>query len=259
MGKKVSFQITSLIKGSSTCGAFVWRFLFRFEASKGLILHKLAVLKYYCTFSYRNAHLEISVLDTTESSRGRTGDCLPRPVLPEKGYFIVTFGHFGLLGLTESGRRAVPPLRDCRAAPPGCLAAPRLPPPRQGWSPQRKTPRSGGVDEATRGARSPPPTASPPALSPSPAAAVLALLSLNRGGNRRPLSPLGEAGSRPSLPSAPEPRPPGSGRPYPAGAGPRRGPTRGGVRGAPDSPACVGFCGPPGSWTGRSPSRTPGT
>lgn len=39
MGEKVSFQITSLIKGSSTCGAFVWRFLFRCEASKGLILH----------------------------------------------------------------------------------------------------------------------------------------------------------------------------------------------------------------------------
>lgn len=38
MGEKVSFQITSLIKGSSTCGAFVWRFLFRCEASKGLIL-----------------------------------------------------------------------------------------------------------------------------------------------------------------------------------------------------------------------------
>lgn len=32
MGEKVSFQITSLIKGSSTCGAFVWRFLFRCEA-----------------------------------------------------------------------------------------------------------------------------------------------------------------------------------------------------------------------------------
>jgi hypothetical protein len=27
MGEKVSFQITSLIKGSSTCGTFVWRFL----------------------------------------------------------------------------------------------------------------------------------------------------------------------------------------------------------------------------------------
>ena len=39
MGEKVSFQITSLIKGSSTCGTFVWRFLFRCEASKGLILH----------------------------------------------------------------------------------------------------------------------------------------------------------------------------------------------------------------------------
>lgn len=36
MGEKVSFQITSLIKGSSTCGAFVWRFLFRCEASKGI-------------------------------------------------------------------------------------------------------------------------------------------------------------------------------------------------------------------------------
>lgn len=34
MGEKVSFQVTSLIKGSSTCGAFVRRFLFRFEASK---------------------------------------------------------------------------------------------------------------------------------------------------------------------------------------------------------------------------------
>lgn len=34
MGKKVSFQVTSLIKGSSACGAFVRRFLFRFEASK---------------------------------------------------------------------------------------------------------------------------------------------------------------------------------------------------------------------------------
>lgn len=32
MGEKVSFQITSLIKGSSTCGTFVWRFLFRCEA-----------------------------------------------------------------------------------------------------------------------------------------------------------------------------------------------------------------------------------
>lgn len=40
MGEKVSFQVTSLIKGSSTCGAFVWRFLFRFEASKGLSLDK---------------------------------------------------------------------------------------------------------------------------------------------------------------------------------------------------------------------------
>lgn len=50
MGKKVSFQVTSLIKGSSTCGAFVWRFLFRFEASKGLILHKPPGLTYYCTF-----------------------------------------------------------------------------------------------------------------------------------------------------------------------------------------------------------------
>ena len=39
MGEKVSFQITSLIKGSSTCGTFVWRFLFRCEASKALILH----------------------------------------------------------------------------------------------------------------------------------------------------------------------------------------------------------------------------
>lgn len=36
MGEKVSFQITSLIKGSSTCGAFVRRLLFRFEASKVL-------------------------------------------------------------------------------------------------------------------------------------------------------------------------------------------------------------------------------
>lgn len=36
MGKKVSFQVTSLIKGSSACGAFVRRFLFRFEASKWL-------------------------------------------------------------------------------------------------------------------------------------------------------------------------------------------------------------------------------
>lgn len=34
MGEKVSFQVTSLIKGSSACGAFVRRFLFRFEASK---------------------------------------------------------------------------------------------------------------------------------------------------------------------------------------------------------------------------------
>lgn len=32
MGEKVSFQVTSLIKGSSTCGTFVWRFLFRCEA-----------------------------------------------------------------------------------------------------------------------------------------------------------------------------------------------------------------------------------
>lgn len=36
MGEKVSFQVTSLIKGSSACGAFVGRFLFRFKASKGL-------------------------------------------------------------------------------------------------------------------------------------------------------------------------------------------------------------------------------
>lgn len=36
MGEKVSFQVTSLIKGSSACGAFVGRLLFRFEASKGL-------------------------------------------------------------------------------------------------------------------------------------------------------------------------------------------------------------------------------
>lgn len=37
MGKKVSFQVTSLIKGSSARGTFVRRFLFRFEVSKGLI------------------------------------------------------------------------------------------------------------------------------------------------------------------------------------------------------------------------------
>lgn len=36
MGEKVSFQVTSLIKGSSACGAFVGRLLFRFKASKGL-------------------------------------------------------------------------------------------------------------------------------------------------------------------------------------------------------------------------------
>lgn len=38
MGEKVSFQVTSLIKGSSACGAFVGRLLFRFKASKGLFL-----------------------------------------------------------------------------------------------------------------------------------------------------------------------------------------------------------------------------
>lgn len=37
MGEKVSFQVTSLIKGSSACGAFVGRLLFRFKASKGLL------------------------------------------------------------------------------------------------------------------------------------------------------------------------------------------------------------------------------
>lgn len=45
MGEKVSFQVTSLIKGSSACGAFVRRFLFRFEASKGLfplVFHQIA-------------------------------------------------------------------------------------------------------------------------------------------------------------------------------------------------------------------------
>lgn len=31
MGEKVSFQVTSLIKGSSACGAFVGRLLFRFK------------------------------------------------------------------------------------------------------------------------------------------------------------------------------------------------------------------------------------
>lgn len=36
MGEKVSFQVTSLIKGSSACGAFVGRLLFRFKASKEL-------------------------------------------------------------------------------------------------------------------------------------------------------------------------------------------------------------------------------
>jgi len=36
MGEKVSFQVTSLIKGSSACGAFVGRLLFRFKARKGL-------------------------------------------------------------------------------------------------------------------------------------------------------------------------------------------------------------------------------
>jgi len=34
MGEKVSFQVTSLIKGSSACGAFVGGLLFRFKASK---------------------------------------------------------------------------------------------------------------------------------------------------------------------------------------------------------------------------------
>lgn len=126
MGKKVSFQITSLIKGSSTCGAFVWRFLFRFEASKGLILHKLAVLKYYCTFSYRNAHLEISVLDTTESSPGRTGDCLPRPVLPQKGYFIVLVRAFRASGAhgKRPPRRPPAPGLPRRAAGLPCSSAP---------------------------------------------------------------------------------------------------------------------------------------
>lgn len=56
MGKKVSFQVTSLIKGSSTCGAFVWRFLFRFEASKGLILHRPPGLTYLLHFFLTATH-----------------------------------------------------------------------------------------------------------------------------------------------------------------------------------------------------------
>lgn len=56
MGKKVSFQVTSLIKGSSTCGAFVWRFLFRFEASKGLILYKLPDFAQHCASRYPTTH-----------------------------------------------------------------------------------------------------------------------------------------------------------------------------------------------------------
>lgn len=47
MGEKVSFQVTSLIKGSSACGAFVWRFLFRFKASKGLF-PLVYLAKYIC-------------------------------------------------------------------------------------------------------------------------------------------------------------------------------------------------------------------
>lgn len=51
MGEKVSFQVTSLIKGSSACGAFVGRFLFRFKASKGLFALILYISKMaYCIF-----------------------------------------------------------------------------------------------------------------------------------------------------------------------------------------------------------------
>lgn len=117
MGKKVSFQITSLIKGSSTCGAFVWRFLFRFEASKGLILHKLPGLTYYCTFSYRNAQLEISGLATNESHRGRTAPaCSPSPA--PKGLFdssrAVAFRAPGAQGKRPPRRSPAPglPLPD---------------------------------------------------------------------------------------------------------------------------------------------------
>lgn len=168
MGKKVSFQITSLIKGSSTCGAFVWRFLFRFEASKGLILHKLPVLTYYCTFSYRNAQLGTSVLDTTESSPGRTGDCLPRPVL--RGYFIALVRAFGASGAHGKRsprrppapglprRRAASQLRACRRrGRAGALNEKRLEAVawtklNTGLSP-RHQPRPAGVKPVSRGRR----------------------------------------------------------------------------------------------------------
>lgn len=55
MGEKVSFQVTSLIKGSSACGAFVGRFLFRFKASKGLFA--LILYMKNCIFVFLN-HLD---------------------------------------------------------------------------------------------------------------------------------------------------------------------------------------------------------
>lgn len=124
MGKKVSFQITSLIKGSSTCGAFVWRFLFRFEASKGLILHKLPGLTYYCTFSYRNAQLEMSGLDPSKSSPGRTADRLLVLSCPKRG-----ISEFSIRAISRSwaaGRAAAAPSSrsGALAARPAAAAVP---------------------------------------------------------------------------------------------------------------------------------------
>lgn len=74
MGEKVSFQITSLIKGSSTCGTFVWRFLFRCEASKGLILHTNTAP--FSTVSVLSASQAL-----TEHAYNKEGTCSNKAVL----------------------------------------------------------------------------------------------------------------------------------------------------------------------------------
>lgn len=63
MGEKVSFQVTSLIKGSSACGAFVGRLLFRFKASKGLFL--LILLE--CVFNFQSTKWIHHCVITTQS------------------------------------------------------------------------------------------------------------------------------------------------------------------------------------------------
>lgn len=123
---------------------------------------------------------------------------------------------------------ARPPRRSLRTAPlrippPARPAAPRPPPPPgQDCSPQRKTPRSSGVDKPEPGAHSPPPTASPLSLSPSPKGAAYPRVSRGPEVITGRCS-LADPRARPvpdrppaPLPSAPEPCSPGGHRPCPA-------------------------------------------